>query len=68
MEKNLLEINDFLEKVQEEIVNLSKKGEVKFTFPRYEDGVNKAYVSEIEYFFKIFLSYTVRLRLSTSGM
>lgn len=52
IEKKLLEINDFLEKVQEEIVNLSKKGEVKFTFPRYEDGVNRSYVEEIKYFFE----------------
>ena len=52
MEKNLLEISEFLEKVQEEIINLSKKGEVKFTFPRYEDGHNRAYISEIKYFFE----------------
>ena len=52
IEKNLLEINDFLMATQNEIINASKKGEVSYSFQRYEDGHNRAYISEIEYFFK----------------
>lgn len=52
MEKNLLEIAEFLEVTQKEIINVSKKGQSEYKFVRYEDSFNKAYSEEIKMFFE----------------
>lgn len=52
MERNLLEIKEYLIAIQNEMIEVSKRGKSSYTFSRYEDSFNKAYSEEIEYFFK----------------